>query len=149
MNAYAELRTRQQKEFNAFPMKYAFNQKQFERGMKELGLEPTDTDKIYKSPGGGFYRKTDAPALHEMIERFDREMQEAIAADPTGEGFILDMFDYELSNHEYWYTMDITETVESIGLTMDEINADERLHKGLILAIERGRRSCRRKSKRK
>lgn len=134
MNAYAELINRQQAEFDAFPMKYAFNQKQFERGMKELGLEPTDTDKIYKSPGGGFYRKTDAPALREMLDRFDREMQEAIAADPTGEGFIYEMFRYELDNHEYNYTQDVTETIECLGFTWEEINADERLLNGLLLA---------------
>jgi hypothetical protein len=48
MNKYQELREKQQAELNAFPMFFAFNQKQFEEGMKSLGLKPTDTKKIYK-----------------------------------------------------------------------------------------------------
>ena len=59
MNRYAELKRRQQAEFSAFPMQFAFSDRQFAEGMAALGLEPTDTDKVYKAPGGGFYRRED------------------------------------------------------------------------------------------
>ena len=132
MNAYRELRDKQQAEVNAFPMFFAFSQSQFDEGMKKLGLEPNETDKLYKfGSTGGFYRKSDSKALHDMLDRHDKELKDAIAADETGEGFISDMFSYELSNHEYGYTRDVEPALDALGLTLDEVNADQRLVHGL------------------
>lgn len=132
MNAYAEMKKKHQQEVNDFPMFFAFSDKQFAEGMKSLGLEPNDTDKIYSLRGtGGFYRKSDSPKLHAMFDRHAEERKAAIEADQTGEGFIYDMFDYELANHEYGYTRDISDAVRALGLTVDKINADERLLRGL------------------
>lgn len=99
MNRYADLKQRQQQEFSSFPMQFAFSNQQFAEAMAALGLEPTDTDKVYKTPGGGIYRREDGPRLKEMMDRFDRELQEAIAGDQTGDGFIYEMFLYELNVH--------------------------------------------------
>ena len=132
MNAYRKLKDKHQKEVNDFPMFFAFSNKQFEEGMKKLGLDPQDTDKIYKFGNtGGFYRKSDSPALHEMFDRHKKEMAEAIAADETGEGFIYEMFDYELANHEYGYTRDCGPAFDALGLTVEEIRADKRMINGL------------------
>lgn len=46
---YLELRQRQQHEFNMLPLKFAYSDEQFKKGMKELGLDPTDTDKVIKN----------------------------------------------------------------------------------------------------
>lgn len=134
MNAYRILKEKRQTEVNSFPMAFAFSDQQFEEGMRSLGLKPTDTDKVYDIGGGGFIRRTDSAALHEMFERHEKEMKEAITADTTGEGFILDMFNYELANHEYVITYDITDTLEALGLTVDDINNNPLLAKGLELA---------------
>ena len=131
MNRYEDLKQRQQQEFSAFPMQFAFSDSQFAEGMAALGLEPTDTDKIYKAPGGGFYRREDGPRLYDMMGRFDRELQEAIAEDETGDGFIFEMFLYELGNHEYDVTMELNETLDALGYTMEDIQADPRLCHGL------------------
>lgn len=131
-NKYNALKEKHQKEVNDFPMFFAFNNSQFEEGMKKLGLKPTDTKKIYKLGNtGGFYRRSDSDALHEMFHRHTEEMSAAIAADPTGDGFIYDMFNYELANHEYGYTGDLEPTLDALGLTMDEIRKDPRLTHGL------------------
>lgn len=130
MNKYLELHERQQAEVDAFPMFFAFNRKQFAEGMRSLGLEPEDTGKIYSIGSGGFIRKTDGEALHELFERHSAEMQAAIDADETGDGFIFDMFDYELANHEYNYTHDPEPTLECLGLTMEMVKADARLLHG-------------------
>lgn len=141
MNSYIELKTKQQAEVNAFPMFFAFNDKQFADGMKSLGLKPTDLKKIYKLGNtGGFYRKSDAPAFREMFIRHDQEKKDAIAADPTGDGFIYEMFNYELGNHEYGYTRDPEPTLDALGMTMDEIKADPRLHNGWKKAIRNQRK---------
>lgn len=138
-NLYAEMRDRHQKEVNEFPMMFAFNNQQFDEGMRKLGLEPTDTDKIYSIGYGGFIRKTDGDAFGEMITRHSTEIEQAVAADATGEGFIFDMFRYELANHEYGYTHDISDTLDSLDLTIEQVNADKRLLHGLKLAKKRYR----------
>lgn len=131
MNTYLELKEKQQKEVNDFPMVFAFSNKQFDEGMQKLGLKPEETDKIYSIGGGGYIRKTDSKALSEMSERHKKEMDEAIKNDKTGDNFIFDMFNYELGNHEYTYTWDITDTINSLGLTIEEINNNKRLLHGL------------------
>ena len=134
MNQYSVLRARQQKEIDAFPFMFAFNQKQFDEGMIRLGLQPTDTDKIYSIGAGGYIRKTDSAALHEMLDRHSAEMQAAIDADETGEGFVRDMFLYELDNHEFSYTRDLEPTLDALGLTMEQVAGDRKLSNGLYLA---------------
>ncbi len=139
MNQYAALRKEQEKEIDAFPFMWAFSQKQFEEGMAKLGLEPTDTDKIYSIGNGGYIRKTDAKRMGEMFTRHTEQMQAAINADPTGEGFVADMFLYEMDNHEYSYTHDIEPVLEALGLTAEEVTASKKLRHGLYMA-QRGMR---------
>lgn len=108
-NAYVSMRKRHQQEFDAFPHFFAFSEAEFSEGMKKLELTPNDRGMISTFLGAGdYYRKTDLPALIEMMARQSRERQQAIAEDKTGEGFILDMFSQELANHEYSYTQDLT-----------------------------------------
>ena len=130
MNQYEALKQRQLEEFSAFPMQFAFSDQQFAEGMAALGLKPTDTDKVYKAPGG-IYRREDGQRIKEMLDRFDRELQEAIAADPTGENFIYEMFLTELNSHEFGYTMDTEETLDALGYTADEVLGDPRLKRGI------------------
>lgn len=113
-NRYRELRERQQAEFNKFPIKYAFTDDQFIKGMKELGLKETDTDKVVSiGMGGGFIRKTDMDQLLQMVKKHEKELEDAIGNDETGEGFIKEMFLYELGNHEYCLTGELDETIEA------------------------------------
>lgn len=131
-NKYVEMKNRHQEEVNNFPMFFAFNNKQFDEGMKTLGLDPSETDKIYKlSNTGGFYRRSDSRALKEMFLRHRQEEADAIAADTTGDGFIYEMFNYELANHEYGYTRDLEPTLDALGLTIEEIIANPALSHGL------------------
>ena len=135
INQYQVLRDRQQKEVNALPIRFAFNQEQFREIMKEWGLRPKmDLDKIARIPFGGFIQKKDAPLIHERFARHHRELQAAIDADPTGEGFIKDMFLYELENHEFSYTGTAEDALDSLGLSYDDVAANPRLAHGLNLA---------------
>lgn len=137
INKYAELKNRHQTEFNAFPLMFAFNDEQFVEGMKKLGLKPTDTDQILYVGACGYMRKSDEAAFDEMNARHRKEEREAMEADATGEGYIRDMFAYELANHEYGYTYELDQTLECLGLTEEQIEADPRLKRGLELALKR------------
>lgn len=134
MNKYEEMKERHQKEFNNFPMKFAFSEKQFKESMEELGLTEKDTDKIIGIGAGGFIRKSDLKAYKEMCQRTAREMQDAINEDITGENFIKDMFLYELANHEYCITYELEDTLEAVGLTIQEVENSKALKHGLVLA---------------
>ncbi|MFI3238751.1 MAG: hypothetical protein R3Y47_12135 [Lachnospiraceae bacterium] len=135
METYSEMKHRQQEEINGFPIMFAFNDTQFNEGMQKLGLEPSDTDKIYSLGNtGGFIRKTDSKALDELLTRHEQEMSTNIAKDKTGEGFIFEMFYYELGNHEYIITGDVTETLDALGIEEQEVNDNPALINGLRLA---------------
>ena len=96
-----------------------------------MGLTENDTNKICSIGFSCFIRKSDKERFREMNARHKKEMQDAIDADKTGDGFILDMFYYELANHEYCITYDYEETFDTLGLTEEQINADKRLLHGL------------------
>ncbi len=136
-NQYTDLKQRQQEEFDAFPMQFAFSKEQFAEGMKKLGLDPAATDKIYKASGGGFYRREDSQRFAEMMDRFEKELEAAIAADKTGDGFIYEMFLSELQNHEYGYTGELGDTLDALDCTMEDIQADSRLSHGLDKAMRK------------
>lgn len=121
---YRELREKQSKEFHDFPIFFAFNDKQFEEGMKSLNLKVSDIKQVYKlGSSGGFYRKSDAQMLRDMFARHEQEMKEAMKDDE----FLYDMFMYELGNHEYGYTYDLFPVLEACGLTSDDIRNNQRL----------------------
>lgn len=88
METYEAMRQRQQKEVNDFPLGAAFSDKQFEEMMKNWGLTVNDCDKICRIGSGMFVRKSDRKAMHEMFDRHEKELQDAIKADKTGDEFI-------------------------------------------------------------
>lgn len=84
MNKYAELRQKQQEEFNALPLGFAFGDKQFEEMMEKWGLnahKQSDLNKVYSIGYGGYIQKKDAEQLHQTRARHDAEMEAAIAED--------------------------------------------------------------------
>jgi len=138
MNRYAKMRQRQQEEFNNLPLGFAFSYEQFRKMMCGWGLDPEkDTDKLYRIPGGGFVQKKDHALFHETLDRHDAELQAAIDDDDTGEGFVYEMFLYELSNHEFGYTGDPEETLEALGFTTAQIMNTPKLKRGLEKAATR------------
>ena len=134
-NAYLVLKRKHQAEVDAFPLGFAFSQEGFARVMAEWGLTPEDTDQLVRIGGGGVVRKTDADAFVEMMARHAQEMQAAVDADQTGDGFVVQMFNYELGNHEFTYTGDVTDTLSALDLTEDMVDADQKLRHALDKAI--------------
>ena len=74
----------------------------------------------------------------EMRNRHQQEFENAIAADQTGEGFIFEAFYSELCNHEYSYTGDPTDAIESLNLDAETVRNDPRLLHGL----KKAERAC-------
>ncbi len=135
METYLEMKDRHQKEVEAFPMAFAFNNEQFKEGMEKLGFDVKDTSKICSTGGGGFIRKSDADAFGAMFDRIHAEEAEARKNDD----YLFQMFSYELSNHEYCYTWDLTDTLRSLGLTLEEVRANAQMNNALCRAIDEAR----------
>lgn len=137
MNAYTELKQRQSEESNKLPLYFAFSDKQFQEVLDKLGMTVEQKDQFYAlGKTGGFYLKVDSAKIHEMFDRHEKEREEAIASDTKGDGYIFDMFLYELNNHEYGYTGDPTDTLNALGLTPDLILANKALHHGFSKAVQ-------------
>lgn len=133
-NSYSVLKQKQQEEVNKFPMAFAFNREQFRQAMEKLGFstETKDYEGNVVSIGlGGYIRKDDTEALHALFDKHENELAEAIENDPTGDGFIYDMFSYELANHEYCVTYDTEPTLRALGLSFEDIIKNGRLEHGL------------------
>lgn len=134
-NKYKELKNKQQIEYDKFPKFYAFSNEQFREGMKKLGLDENQENEILSYGGMGLYiKKEDKEELESLFTRQKNELKEEIKNDKTGEGFIKDMFSTELANHEYGYTGEIKDTLDSLGLTYDDIEENDNLLNGLNLA---------------
>ena len=96
-NQYQILKDRHHKEFNAFPLGAAFSQTQFTEMMAKWGLEPTDTDKILHVGAGCYIRKTDREAFHALVERLEKEKQDAKI---SFNNISLSNIDFRYGNHE-------------------------------------------------
>ena len=131
MNKYTELKSRHQKEVDAFPFGFAFNKDQFDKMMIDWGFKPTHRSKVMYLEAGCFIRKSDYNSMKELFSGHEEERKAAMQDDE----YLYQMFNYELGNHEYSYTQDLTDTLEAIGLTMNEINADPRMADALKRAI--------------
>ena len=129
MNPYLELKQKHQREINAFPLGFAFNQEQFNEMMAKWNLTSEDTDKIYSIGGGGYVRKCDSDALSELLDKHAREV--TAARMENKDDYLYHMFNYELANHEYSYTGDLTDTLDALDLTLEDVIADPRMDEAL------------------
>ena len=134
MNKYEEIKNKHQKRVNDFPLGFAFSNQQFKDMMEKWGLKETDTDKIYSIGAGGYIRKTDLEEYKKMWDDIRKEHNDLIEQDKTGEGYIKDMFLYELENHEYGYTHELEDTLDALELTYDQVMESPSLKHGLELA---------------
>ena len=131
-NEYINLVRKQEKEFNNFPMFFAYDEKQYKEGKQTL--EVIEDKEICSIGYGGYIRKKDLQAFNDMVEKHNKELKQSIENDRTGEGFIYDMFLYELENHEYFITHEIDDTLDALNLTLNEVLNSSTLKRGLSLA---------------
>ena len=132
-NNYLALKLRQEWEVNHFPLFFACGKQQFEEKVKQQGIAPGE--KIVSLGACSYLRKSDEADYLQLCKRHKQERQDAIAADKTGNGYIYQMFRYELSNHEYGYTGDISDTLRFLGLTEFDVSGNKALARGLKKAL--------------
>jgi len=135
METYKDLKERQSQEFNALPIFWAFSKEQFKEGLKEFGLKEEEKEQLCGIFQGGYCKKVDSQVILDTLTRHDEEHLAAISADTTGQGYIEEMFECELANHEYCYTHDVEPTLDALSVTRDDLEKSEALRSGLKQAI--------------
>ena len=115
----AEMNKAHEKDIADFPFVWAFTNEQMEQGMKEkwgLDFHKKAHLKLIASIGaGGYIRKEDSKAMHEMFERQTAEKKQ-FAKDFKQ---LVGIIKAEMANHEYWYTLDSTDTLNALTPYID------------------------------
>ena len=80
--------------------------------------------------------RKDYHKVRKTFKKHRQELKEAIDRDETGKGFVCEMFRYELENHEYAYTLNPTDAVEALHLSLDKVITNKKLYTGLTTACD-------------
>lgn len=136
MNSWEIFTEKYREKFKTIPIYYAFNDKQLQQIKEMLGITNDEEfeNNVVSTYGGGLILKNNIPLLNTYFDEKEKELKKLIDEDKTGEGFVQDMFYTELVNHEYPYTQQLDDTLEALGLTLEEINTNAKLRHGLDLA---------------
>lgn len=123
---YEDWNNKKQKAFDALPIKFAFSEEQFDRVLREFGLTRDNcAEHLARITGNGFMLKKDVHLLGEVSQQYEEELKELLKDDV----FVVDMFVYEMKNHEYQYTEEDEEITDACGIGYEQFKADKRLRK--------------------
>lgn len=137
MNKYQKLKLQHQEESDTFGWKFANTEIRFIKMMNEWNLASDDIDKIYYLGNACFILAVDKPAYFAMKERHKKEHQQAIAQDATGNGYIYQMFAYELETHSFEFLHRLDIVLDTLDLTLEQINSNAKLKRGLTKALKK------------
>ena len=126
-NLYVQSKERKQEKVNNFDMFFAFDNKQFDNGLKKLGVS---SEEIVSIGMNGYIRKSDVSAFNAMVESFKDEHNKNMKNDD----YVYHMFKYEMGNHEYIITYDDEEILSACDVDEHLFIADERLKEIYIKA---------------
>ena len=130
---YNELKKKHRKEFDNFEMFFAFSDGQFLEGMKSIGLGENDLNKIKHIGGGGYVRKENHGKLLDMAEEQVKELAELMGE----EKFFKEALAYELANHEYCITGDVSDAMDALGLKREEVAENKNQREWLKEVVEK------------
>ena len=138
VNQYAEMIERHKAERNAFKSIVAIGEEALNEGLERQGWSKDDVRLVHDCGLLGFYvYKDDYNTFTEMLARHKAEYDQNIADDVTGEGFIFEMFNYELYNHEYFVTDNPRPALDSLDINDEDLEENPALMNGLLLAQKR------------
>lgn len=118
---YQELKKEIQAMYDDFLGKYAFfafDAEGFKEGCKKLNV--SNENKITRLYGGGFLLVSKVEEFKELAKT-TKKMEKDFRKEAKN---FKAMLRYEMANHEYQYTYDLTDTLESIGM-IDKYNSNK------------------------
>lgn len=114
---YQELKQKHQEDINNFEgLFFAFNQEQYREGIVKVGA--SKDNKIINIGAGGYILKSQYQAFLDMFKRHKKELQDL----KNQENLLIDAIAYELNNHEYGISWDVTDALDVLGLTKDTVD---------------------------
>ena len=134
--SYEEYRKQRQQEFNEISNKYifyAFSDAQFKDGLKKFNLTTNkeDLDKLCDIGYGGYMLKDGKQELENFVNG------DALKEHMKNLKFAISAFEYELGNHEYILTYDMTDTLEALDLSFDDLEKNAILNIASRIAKKR------------
>ena len=122
METYTEMKKRHSDEISNFQgLFWAFSKEQLKEGFVKLGLNfDTDKSKVCSIGGGGFILKEKLTDFNNIFKRIKEEKRNL----KKEEKQLIEALVYELGNYEYCITGDVRDTLESLNLTIEEVNPE-------------------------
>ena len=118
METYTEMKKRQQKKIDNFEgMFFAFSNKQFEEGMIKVGLDKKDTTKVCRFMSSGYLKKDKLNEFKNLMKQHKTEKENNL----KNIDFLTDALNYELNNHEFCITGDMTDALNVLGIEEKDI----------------------------
>ena len=122
IETYTQQKKRHSDEFGKFEgIFFAFNNSQFEEGLQKLtaanGAQVT-TKEIYSIGAGGFILKSKSGEFDALMTRHETERKE-LKKDVKK---LFDALVYELGNHEYCITYDVSDALSALGLIREDVD---------------------------
>lgn len=115
---YLDLKSRHQKEFDEFPIAYAFNDEQLREALNKLGAAKEECVSVFGH--GDIVKREDAKELIAMLDRQQKELIRHLLDDAE---FAEEAFLAEMDNHEYAINWSADEDVlDCFGITFEKIN---------------------------
>lgn len=93
---YLDLKKRHEKEFEEFPIAYAFNDKQLEEALAKLNATKEEVVTVFGH--GDIVKRENVKPLIALLERHEQELHQRLKDDVE---FAEAAFLYEMDNHEY------------------------------------------------
>lgn len=130
---YEELKAKHQQEVNNLPIYFAFGQKQINEIIEKLGFKDEEELKknVFTIGAGSIILNKDKDKVLNTFLEHDKAMLKAFENDD----FLLSAFEYELANHEYIITYDITDTLGALGIKLTEFQENKRFQEIMQQAI--------------
>ncbi|HDF3152199.1 DUF7659 family protein [Staphylococcus chromogenes] len=128
---YLDLMEEHKREIDQFPLFFAFNDEGIEEGKRKVNAK--EDDKIVHVGMNGFVKKADLDAFKDMLDRHEKEHYKNML---ESQEYVYHMVKYELANHEYNISYDVTDAFEACGLTDGIIRENPRIDEAVNLAIK-------------
>ena len=127
---YLDLKKRHEKEFEEFPIAYAFNDKQLEEALAKLNATKEEVVTVFGH--GDIVKRENVKPLIALLERHEQELHQRLRDDADfAEAAIL----YEMGNHEYAINYDgDADVLSCFGISFKDVR-----EWGLQLAWESAR----------
>ncbi|HHD0847314.1 DUF7659 family protein [Staphylococcus capitis] len=108
MESYRELKQRHQQEFNALPIFFAFDEQQYQEGLKKVNA--TSETPIVKLAGGCYVKQSDFSTIKRLLEQHKEEHSQNMMNSDT---YTYNMLRVELVEREYASNRDLKQILNA------------------------------------